>query len=147
MVAQSPAGVALLPIQPHYANAILRGDKRVEFRRRRFGRDVQYVVVYASSPICGIVGSFRISDVSEGSPDDIWEVFKSVGAIDREDFFRYYAGAELAVAIGIERVCVLAEALPLHELSSSLKAPQSYMYLTQEHVDRLNKLSSELMEG
>jgi predicted transcriptional regulator len=147
MVAQSPAAVALLPIQPRYANAILRGEKRVEFRRRRFGRDVEYVVVYASSPICGIVGSFRISDVAEGPPGDIWDAFKDVGAIEREDFFRYYAGAERAVAIGIERVCVLGEALPLRELSSSLKAPQSYTYLTREHVDRLNELSAELIEG
>jgi predicted transcriptional regulator len=147
MVAQSTAAVALLPIHPRYADAILRGEKRVEFRRRRFGRDVEYVVVYASSPVCGIVGSFRISHIAEGCPGDIWECFNDVGAIAREDFFRYYAGAERAVAIGIERVCVLGEALPLRKLSSSLKAPQSYTYLTREHVDRLNELSAEPMEG
>lgn len=143
MVAQQTAAVALLPIQPRYANAILRGEKRVEFRRRRFGRDVEYVVVYASSPVCGIVGSFRISAIAEGSPGDIWETFKDVGAIGREDYFRYYAGAERAFAIGIERVCVLDKPLPLEQLSSTLRAPQSYAYLTREHVDRLNELSAE----
>lgn len=143
MVAQQTGTVALLPIQPRYANAILRGDKRVEFRRRRFGRDVEYVVVYASSPVCGIVGSFRISDIAEGCPRDIWETYKDVGAIAREDYFRYYAGTERAFAIEIERVCVLGKPLPLGQLSSTLKPPQSYTYLTREHVDRLNELSAE----
>lgn len=144
MVAQQTVAVALLPVQPRYANAILRGEKRVEFRKRRFGRDVEYVVVYASSPVRGIVGSFRISEIAEGSPLDIWETFKDVGAIEREDYFRYYAGAERAFAIGIERVCVLDKPLPLEQLSTSLRAPQSYTYLTREHVNRLNELSAEL---
>ncbi|HEX6909706.1 MAG TPA: hypothetical protein VF142_04915 [Longimicrobium sp.] len=104
---------------------------------------MEYVVVYASSPVCGIVGSFRISEIAEGSPGDIWETFKDVGAIGREDYFRYYAGAERAFAIGIERVCVLDKPLPLEQLSSTLRAPQSYAYLTREHVDRLNELSAE----
>jgi predicted transcriptional regulator len=145
MVAQQSATVALLPIQPRYAEAILRGEKRVEFRKRRFGRDVEYVVVYASSPICGIVGSFRISGIVEGCPRDIWEDYKDVGAIQHDEFFRYYAGAERAFAIGIERVCVLNKPLPLQQLSPSLKAPQSYAYLTRDHVDRLNALSATAM--
>lgn len=145
MVAQQGAAVALLPIQPRFANAILDGEKQVEFRRRRFAREVEYVVVYASSPICGIVGSFRISEIREGRPSDIWEDYKDVGGIGREEYFQYYAGAERAYAIGIERVCILDKPLPLSHLSSSLKAPQSYTYLTRDHVDRLNELSAEHM--
>ena len=147
MVAQQTAAVALLPIQPRFANAILRGEKRVEFRRRRFGRDVEYVVVYASSPVCGIVGSFRVSGIEEGCPDDIWEDYKEVGGIEREDYFRYYEGAERAFAIGIERVCVLDKPLSLDQLSRGLKPPQSYTYLTREHMDRLNELSAERLQG
>jgi predicted transcriptional regulator len=142
MVAQQTAAVALLPIQPRFANAILRGEKRVEFRRRPFGRNVEYVVVYASSPVRGIVGSFRVSGIEEGCPGDIWEDYKEVGGIERDEYFRYYAGAERAFAIGIERVCVLDKPLSLQQLSRELKAPQSYTYLTPEHVDRLNELSA-----
>jgi predicted transcriptional regulator len=142
MVAQPTPTVALLPIQPRYANAIIRGEKRVEFRRRRFGREVQYVVVYASSPIRAIIGYFRISSISEGCPRAIWEEFKHVGGIDHEDYFRYYEGADRAVAIGIERVCVLGSPVPLSRLSGSLKAPQSYSYLTREHIEQLTEISA-----
>jgi predicted transcriptional regulator len=143
MVAQPTPTVALLPIQPRYANAIIRGEKRVEFRRRRFGREVAYVVVYASSPICGIVGYFRVSQIAEGCPRDIWEDFKHVGAIARDDFFRYYQGTERAFAIGIERVCVFGSPVSLNRLSNSLKAPQSYSYLTPEHINKLVAISSQ----
>lgn len=142
MVAQPTPTVALLPIQPRYANAIIRGEKRVEFRRRRFGREVQYVVVYASSPIRAIIGYFRISSISEGCPLAIWEEFKHIGGIDHEDYFRYYEGADRAVAIGIERVCVLGSPVPLNRLSGSLKAPQSYSYLTREHIEQLTEISA-----
>lgn len=142
MAAQSTPTVALLPVQPRYADAIVRGEKRVEFRRRRFGRTVEYVVVYASSPIRAIVGFFRISAISEGCPKQIWEDFKQVGSIGRDDYFRYYAGAERAVAIGIERVCVFRSPVPLNQLSSSLRAPQSYAYLSPEQFDRLIAIAS-----
>lgn len=146
MVAQPTPTVALLPIQPRYANAIIRGEKRVEFRRRRFRRDVAYVVVYASSPICGIVGYFRVSSISEGCPQEIWEGFKHVGAIEREEYFRYYEGAKRAFAIGIEHVCVFGSPVPLHRLSRSLKAPQSYAYLSKEHINELLAISSRPLE-
>ena len=147
MVAQPTPTVALLPIQPRYANAIIRGEKRVEFRRRRFRREVAYVVVYASSPICGIVGYFRVSSISEGCPREIWEGFKHVGAIEKEEYFRYYKGAERAFAIGIERVCVFGSPVPLHRLSRSLKAPQSYAYLSQEQINGLLAISSQPIEA
>lgn len=143
MVAQPAPTVALLPIQPRYANAIIRGEKRVEFRRRRFGREVQYVVVYASSPICRIIGYFRISSILEGCPHAVWEAYKHIGGIEREDFFRYYSGAERAVVIGIERVCVLQSPVRLDMLGASLKAPQSYSYLTPEQIAQLVELSSQ----
>jgi predicted transcriptional regulator len=146
MVAQPTPTVALLPIQPRYANAIIRGDKQVEFRRRRFGRDVQYVVVYSSSPVCRIVGYFRISSISEGRPRAIWEDYKHVGGIQQEDYFRYYEGAELAIAIGIERVCVLRNPVRLDKLSAGLKAPQSYSYLTPEQITELVEISSQPLE-
>lgn len=147
MVAQPTPTVALLPIQPRYANAIIRGEKHVEFRKRRFGRTVTYVAVYASSPVQAIIGFFRISSIFEGCPQSIWESFQHVGGIDRENFFRYYAGAERAVAIGIERVCVFRNPVPLESLSRSLKAPQSYSYLTHDQVERLAEISSRPLDG
>ncbi len=42
---------ALLSIRPQYADAIFRGEKRFEFRRAMFRKEVDVVVVYTTSPV------------------------------------------------------------------------------------------------
>ena len=42
-----------MSIHPVYANAILTGDKKVEFRKRRLAADVTHVLVYATAPEIG----------------------------------------------------------------------------------------------
>lgn len=141
-MAPKPApAVALLPIRPQYATAIMRGEKRVEFRRRAFGRDVEYVVVYASSPVQRILGFFRVSGVAEAHPEELWERYAGVGAIDRESFVRYYAGAERGCAIGIDRVCVFEAPVPLSALGER-KAPQSFKYVALDDLASLAEAAS-----
>jgi len=49
----------LLSIKPKYANQILNGNKRYEFRKSVFNhRDLEMVYIYSSSPIKRIVGAF-----------------------------------------------------------------------------------------
>ena len=48
--------IAFLPIKPIYANRILEGSKRYEFRRTRLRQDITHVVIYSTSPVKKIVG-------------------------------------------------------------------------------------------
>src|SRR5450756_1588152 len=48
---------ALLSIRPQYAAAILRGEKRYEFRRTVFSRHVDVVLVYVPSPVRRVVAA------------------------------------------------------------------------------------------
>ena len=41
--------VALLSIHPRFAEAILTGEKRVEFRRTKFSRDVSHIANFLAS--------------------------------------------------------------------------------------------------
>jgi predicted transcriptional regulator len=138
MAAETTRTVALLPIRPRYADAIVEGRKRVEFRRRPFGRAVELVVVYASSPVKKVVAILRVSEIAEGHPDEVWERFHTVGAIDRGAFQEYYRGTQRAVAIQFDRVCVLSDPVPLSAIDEGITAPQSYRYLTSAGFDRLN---------
>ncbi len=45
--------IALMSIHPQYANAIVEGTKRVEFRKRPLARNVTHVIVYATAPVKG----------------------------------------------------------------------------------------------
>jgi predicted transcriptional regulator len=53
--------VVLLSTKPRFAEAIMGGEKHVEFRRVRCRRDVKVVLVYATSPIQRLLGYFEVS--------------------------------------------------------------------------------------
>lgn len=129
--------VAILPIHPQYADAIIAGQKRVEFRRRVFRDVVEYVVIYVCNPIKKIIGFFRVSHLTPGTPSELWQTFQEVGGIAEEDFREYYKGYDQAVAIGIDDLVLLQDPITLTDLCSSLSAPQSFMYLKNELFEEL----------
>ena len=62
----------ILSIKPQYCDEIFAGEKRFEYRRKMFKRSVESVLVYATSPICKIVGEFEIDQVLEYTPESLW---------------------------------------------------------------------------
>jgi len=52
----------LLSIKPKYAEMILSGEKKYEFRRAIFKKPgISKVVIYASSPVSKVIGEFEIT--------------------------------------------------------------------------------------
>lgn len=137
MAVPEDGGVALLPIKPEFAGAILAGTKRVEFRKTRFRRDVTHVVIYASTPVQRVVGWFRVGNVDSGSPAEIWSKHERHGGISADRFDEYYRQHHSAVAIGVADVRVLGVPLPLSALG--VMVPQNFRYLTASEVRRLNE--------
>lgn len=120
--------LALLSIKPQYAEAIFQGQKRFEFRRTKFKRVVDVVVVYTSSPVRMVVGEFDVRDVIS---DELWRLWKRThhtAGIDSERFFAYFRGRSIGHAIAIGDVRRYAEPRALEE-SYGVKAPQSFTYL------------------
>ena len=58
----------ILSIKPIYAQAIMNGTKKVEFRKKIFKRPVDKIFVYSSSPEQKIIGFFTISEIVEDEP-------------------------------------------------------------------------------
>ena len=139
--------VALLPIQPPYVEAILSGRKQVEFRRRPFGRDVGYIVIYATSPIKHVVGFFQVAQITMGTPLEIWERYQHVGGIERSSFRNYFNGAEQGVAIEIGHLHKLDKPITLSALGENLKAPQSFRYLDGTMFSRLQSKDSKSLRA
>lgn len=135
MALPADCSVALLPIKPIYAKAIIEGRKRVEFRKTRFRRPVTHIAVYASTPVKRIIGIFRVGDLEQDSPEQLWLRHREHGAISSEAFETYYSGVELGVAIGIADVEALASPVSLNALQ--VKAPQSFRYLSYTETAKL----------
>lgn len=119
----------VMSVHPRYAEAIMDGRKKVEFRKRPLAGDVVVVWVYATAPIQRIVGCFEVGATVIAAPTDLWRRFGNVGCIDRADFDRYYAGSSLGSGIRINRVARLAVPAAIGEILPSGVPPQSFAYV------------------
>lgn len=124
--------VALFSIKPEYATAILDGSKEVEFRRTSLAPDVSHIVIYATSPVQRVVGTFEVAGVEKAVPDALWDTYAAVGGIARDAYTGYFAGTDTGYAIKVRHPRLLDTPLRLDELSPALRPPQSYQYLRDE---------------
>ena len=129
MASNSTGHIVLMPVKPQFAQLIMQGKKKAEFRKVRFLKQVSHVVVYASSPVQKILGYFEVSHIDEGSPGYLWKRYRSIGGIIYKEFQDYYANSTRGVAIGIGRICQLKHAIPLTKLNAAMVAPQSFVYI------------------
>ena len=135
----SDATIALLPIHPKYANAILDGIKKVEFRKRLFKRDVNKILIYASHPIMSLVGYFDVDMITETTPNQAWIKYGTQGCIDKEAYAVYYSGADKAVAIGIKKAVKFDKPVKLSTIDSNITPPQSYRYIYPDQFAKILK--------
>lgn len=120
----------LLSIRPEYAEKILDGTKRFEFRRRIFqNHNVTTVVIYSTMPVGKIVGEFSIKTIHSGRPQQIWSKTKSQSGITYDYFSRYFSGREISHAIEVDRVKRYSRPRKITEFLTSGVPPQSYAYL------------------
>lgn len=119
---------ALMSIRPQFADRILAGTKRVEFRKRRLANDVTDVIVYATTPVRAIVGAFGIAGQDTRPPRDLWDEYAGVAGISHAPYLEYYAGRDTATAIRVGDVWVPPAPIPLTSLGLT-RPPQSFQYL------------------
>ncbi len=118
----------LLSIKPKYARAILAGEKKVEFRKSRFAKEVEKVYIYSSSPDQKILGYFIIENIVADTPEKLWKKFKNVGSITKADFFEYFLNKDVAYAIKIKSCKKYKSPINPKEIFKKFTAPQSYIY-------------------
>lgn len=121
----------ILSIKPVYAQAIMSGLKKVEFRKKIFKRPVDKIFVYSSSPEKKIIGFFTIKEIVEDEPNNLWEEFNDIGGINKDDFFAYYKEAKTGFTIIIDQVEKFENGIDPFDFFENFCAPQSYIYLEE----------------
>ena len=137
MASKISRAVALMAIHPDYAQKILSGDKRVEFRKSRFASKITHVVIYATNPIQRVVGFFKVSGIEQAAPDELWRRHQHHSGLERQSFVTYYRERATGVAIKVGKVVGLRTPKPLSSLGSNVVPPQSFRYLPATVVNRL----------
>ena len=119
----------LLSIHPEHAEAILNGQKHYEFRRVLFRERVKEVVLYATTPVCRVIGKFEIEDIYSDSPEAVWSKALGAAGISHERFQNYFLGRDLAHAIKVSKPVRFSQSKPLSLYLKSNSPPQSFCYL------------------
>jgi predicted transcriptional regulator len=122
----------ILAIKLKYAEAILAGTKKCEFRKSPFPKDVPLVIIYASNGSGKIVGYFTIKRQSEDEPKEIWKRFSAHGGISKEEFDEYYHGTEKATCIEVEKVYKIEPPLDPFKCINGFVVPQSFRYMDKK---------------
>ncbi len=120
----------LLSVKPKYAEKIVEGKKKYEFRRAIFQKqNIEKVYIYSSSPVSKIVAAFKIKKILKDSPEKIWTLCQKYAGISKKDFFAYFKNSEMAFAIEIGYVDSFKEHIDPFKIIENFKPPQSFYYL------------------
>lgn len=120
----------LLSIKPEYAEKILSGEKRYEFRRAVFkDPTIEKVVIYASSPVQKVVGEFDIDCIISLDLEKLWKRTKKYSGIDKSFYDQYFQGKDLGHAIKVKEARRYKQLLGLDRYNVT-HPPQSFMYLS-----------------
>lgn len=125
---------AILSIKPQFVDEIVAGRKRYEFRKKGFKEHVNKIYVYASSPVCRIIGEFLLGKVLEGEPDRIWSLTSAKAGITRAYFDEYYNQRSIAYALEITSFVPYKEPINPYETIARFTPPQSFCYVRKRIV-------------
>lgn len=120
----------LLSIKPEFAEKILLGEKKYEFRRTIFkNKSITKVVLYASSPVKKIIGEFEIDHILTEDIKALWDKTMESSGIDKKYYEDYFTGKTFGHAIKVKKVKRYQKYLDLSHFNIT-HAPQSFVYLS-----------------
>ena len=118
----------LLAIKPEFVERIFSGEKKFEFRRRIALCNVDKIVIYATRPICAVVGAVDVCGIVSGAPEFVWAQTKNASGIDRGFFDSYFSGCDMAYAYKLVRVVRFDVPRSLSDVGVRA-APQGFVYI------------------
>lgn len=128
----------LMSVRPKFVQQILAGTKRVEIRKVFSQRWAGHrVALYASDPICSLVGEATIAHVVPGTPGDIWEAMGANIGCCKATFDSYVGSTKEVFAIVLRDVHPYTPPVKRADVSKligqELRPPQSYMSLLRDN--------------
>ena len=123
---------AILSIKPQFVEEIVAGRKKYEFRKKGFKKPVKKVYVYATTPVCKIIGEFELGDVLEGNPSKIWDLTYRMSGITEEYYKKYYCNNDIAYALEIKSFKSYKEPINPYLTLGKFTPPQSFCYFNRD---------------
>jgi len=135
----------LLSIHPKYAENIIAGEKRLEFRRSWTSLPIDMIAIYATAPVQRVIGIAEVRNVFAGSPTSLWHLANSKGGcISRRKLFSYLKGKKKAYAIELGQVFIInGGSSPISIFGKDFRPPQSFRYLNEDEYLKIKRLTEK----
>ena len=134
----------IISLKPYYADMVFEGLKTVELRRRIASQiSNRDVFIYVSSPVRELRGGFRVGQVWEGSPEDVWNIVADLPTINRREFDAYFKGQAVAYALEVTNVWEYEKPVALswlRDLFDDFVVPQSWRYAKSEEHEAFQRM-------
>jgi predicted transcriptional regulator len=122
-----------ISIRSEYLNKIRLGEKKWELRKKlpidkiNSGK-INKVWVWETSPVSKIVGYMEISNLEQGTPQELWDKYGSEFGVDKKFYDYYYENNQYALALKINK---WVENILCSNTDKSINvyAPQGYVYV------------------
>jgi predicted transcriptional regulator len=137
----------LLSIRPEYVEEIVKGNKRYEFRKSVFKKDVDEVWIYATSPMKKIIGTFVTGEIIKDTPENLWKNLNEHSGISEKEFFDYFNGAKVGFAIEIESLKLFRFPVDPKTIFHNFTPPQSFFYFDFSLTNKIVKLCNAYMRN
>lgn len=136
---QGPRAV-LISIKPRFAEQIIAGTKKVEFRRSWAAQSVGLAVIYSSSPVQRLVGIVDVEGTVVAAPTSVWTKCRERGpGLERQELMAYFAGKRQGYGVLLGRLTLPAKPVLPTSLFRGFRPPQSYRYLSTAELLRIGK--------
>ena len=124
---------AILAVKPHFARALVAGEKRFEFRRAHPGFETGDVIyVYATAPVQAVLGYFICDRIIEGTPRELSENYEGGPEFTGSFLRSYFQGRTKGYAIQVKDPRAWTSPLTLdtlREIIPGFHPPRSYRFL------------------
>lgn len=118
----------IISIKDKYIKEMRKNNKKYEYRKTIFKREINKIYIYSTSPIKKIVGYVNFSNFLEGKPEDIWEKTKEYSGINKAEYMRYFNHKKKAYAIDFSDIFFFEESIDPYKELEKFRPPQSFAY-------------------
>jgi predicted transcriptional regulator len=134
----------LLSVRPKYAEQIIAGTKRVEFRRVWTSEPVRLLALYSTAPTSRVIAFVSVTRVIKASPTALWGYAKEFGGgVTRNELFSYMEGRKSGFALVLGNVHIMKFPIDPTCCLPNFHAPQSYRYLSAEELMAMGRWAGD----
>lgn len=121
----------LFSIKPEFVEKIFSGRKKYEFRRTFCRRPISKMYIYATSPVCKIVGNATVIETLFDEPSQLWKVTAQYAGLSKKQYDNYFSQCKVAYAYHLLYPLLYTKPVALSSIRLAYP-PQSFCYLSEE---------------